>query len=274
MIKTDIIILGAQKSATTSLFDMMTRSPDIVGSDPKEPDYFSVVQDWRADLDQYHSIYSPKNGTLYLEASTSYTFFPHRNLRIWDDLYAYNPDLRFIYVVRKPSDRIASHYAHMWRRGYFSGSIREFALGEPLALSVSRYYAQIIPFIETFGRQQVLILRYEDVISGDANGKVATFLGLEPDAFGHHPSLANESKNLRHHRFSQKSALWRVASRASPRVADRLARLLTPSLRAKPVLDAEVASAITRVLETDIRALERLTGFDLTKWRDTEVRQA
>jgi len=274
MTKTEIIILGAQKCATTSLFDVMTRAPRIVGASPKEPHYFSTCEDWRDGLDDYHRIYAAQDDALRLEASTTYTFFPHRKRGLWHDLHAYNPTLRLIYVVRKPVDRIMSHYKHVVRRGYFSGTLEKFALNKPQALSISRYYTQIRPFIERFGREQVLLLQYEDVISGRANRKVAEFVGLDPDALGSEPALSNESGAVRHRRFSEDRPAWKLLSAASPKTAERISRRLTRSPPASPDLSPELQGAINHMLEPDIRAFEKLSGFDLGHWRCVTMPQA
>ena len=48
--KANLIILGAQKCATTTLFKILTRSPRIVGARVKEPHFFSSCADWTANL--------------------------------------------------------------------------------------------------------------------------------------------------------------------------------------------------------------------------------
>ena len=42
--KVDFLIIGAQKCGTTSLYNYLSYHPDIIGSKPKEVDYFSLIQ--------------------------------------------------------------------------------------------------------------------------------------------------------------------------------------------------------------------------------------
>ncbi|WKN33487.1 hypothetical protein PZB74_09100 [Porifericola rhodea] len=88
--KVDFIILEAHKSGTTILFDMLNRHPSIVGSNNKEAHFFSTTPDWKKDLRTYERLFTEQADTLFMETSTSYTFYPLRNLNIWNDLYEYN----------------------------------------------------------------------------------------------------------------------------------------------------------------------------------------
>jgi hypothetical protein len=144
------IILGAQKCATTTLFAMLEASPDVNASSQKELNFWSDTADWRAGLSAYHAMFPDRPG-LKLEASPSYTMFPHCNHEIWSDMYEYNPDLKLIYLYRNPLDRMRSAYRHAWERGRFSGSFSDF-LREAKPSDVCRYAMQIGPFLERFGR--------------------------------------------------------------------------------------------------------------------------
>ena len=47
------IIIGAMKSGTTSLFDLLSQHPEVAGSRSKEPDFFGSHQNPSASLDRY-----------------------------------------------------------------------------------------------------------------------------------------------------------------------------------------------------------------------------
>lgn len=108
--KVDLMIIGAQKCGTTTLYDILNLHPSLRGCRYKEPEFFSISPDWKANIDSYHSLFEQGNGVLYFEGSTTYTFYPLRNLNIWDDLFEYNRKLKFIYIVRNPIERIISSY--------------------------------------------------------------------------------------------------------------------------------------------------------------------
>jgi len=113
--RVDFMMIGAQKSGTTSLAAQLAAHPQICFCREKEPAYFHQVADWRAELDHYHALYDPRPGQLLGEASTHYTFFPqYRDTAA--RLYEYNPALKLIYIMRQPVDRIVSLYSHNFVR--------------------------------------------------------------------------------------------------------------------------------------------------------------
>ena len=61
---------------------------------------------WEADLASYHALYSPAPGQLCGEGSTMYTFLPEFD-KTYERLFAYNPDLKFIYIMRSPVERVS-----------------------------------------------------------------------------------------------------------------------------------------------------------------------
>ncbi len=179
--KVDFMIVGAQKCATTSLFQLLDQHPSLYGSTTKEPHFFSTSKNWEAELDSYHLLYkNRKEGDLCFEASTTYTFAPHRNQDIPGDLFAYNPALKFIYLVRKPLSRIVSGYMHAYERGYTSTGIERALKEEPYFIDITRYNDQIAPYIERFGKEQVLVLDFDDFNSkrSEVIAQITAFLGV------------------------------------------------------------------------------------------------
>ncbi|MDZ7821446.1 MAG: sulfotransferase [Candidatus Marinimicrobia bacterium] len=115
--KVDFIILGAAKCGTTTLYRILKDHPDINFCREKEPDFFSKTEDWKTHLADYHKLFREEEGKIYGEASHSYTAYPRFNLNIWEDIHAYNPGMKFIYIVRDPVDRFISSYMQDYQRG-------------------------------------------------------------------------------------------------------------------------------------------------------------
>ena len=53
MTKPDFIIIGAAKSGTTTLYEYLCRHPQIFMSTPKEPDFFSLDQNYTKGIEWY-----------------------------------------------------------------------------------------------------------------------------------------------------------------------------------------------------------------------------
>ena len=104
------MLIGAQKSGTTALAQQLGGHPRICLSSEKEPASSTSSDDWRSGLDAYHALFAPAPGQLCLEASTMYTFLPEFG-GTHDRIHDYNPDVKLLYVMRDPVERMLSNYA-------------------------------------------------------------------------------------------------------------------------------------------------------------------
>ncbi|MDY6936871.1 MAG: tetratricopeptide repeat protein [Cyanobacteriota bacterium] len=169
----NFIILGASKSGTTSLYSYMVEHPQILPAIRKELNYWSGRYKSRVDwyLSQFFAI--PK-GQPYItgEASPSYIYDVPRAA---DRMYSVFPNMKLIVLLRNPVDRAISHYYHWVRRGIEHRSIEEATIGEIEALESGRitedllsyyiahgrYSHYLIPWLERFGTDKILILETE-----------------------------------------------------------------------------------------------------------------
>ena len=181
----DVMLVGAQKSGTTSLAQQLGSHPEICLSAEKEPAYFNTCDDWRAGLDQYHGLFSPTDGQLCLEASTMYTFLPEFG-GTHERISAYNPDVKLLYIMRDPVERTLSNYAFRRVRRLTSDPPEVALLSDPTFVNRSRYGMQLRPYFEHFPAEQIHLMVFEEHIT-DPEGslkEVAGFLGIPPDGFG------------------------------------------------------------------------------------------
>lgn len=106
------LIIGAQKSGTTSLFRYLCQHPDILAPLKKEIDFFDRhwSRGWR-----WYATHFPlrRPGKITGEASTNYLFHPACPARVRLCL----PDVRLIVILRDPVLRAFSHYQHERRGG-------------------------------------------------------------------------------------------------------------------------------------------------------------
>ena len=270
--KPDFLILGAQKSGTTTLFDILNRHPALEGSRPKEPHFFSNNPDWRSKLPEYEALFSNEPNKLRFEGSTTYTFFPHRNLRLWEDLYEYNPRLKFLYLVREPLARITSAYMHMYERGFLDLPIDEALIREPLLLDVTRYHTQIAPFIERFGRDRVLILDFEDFNKHRrmVMDRIADFLGVDPGQFGDVDEVRSNISiggHRPHFKYDRPSLPLRVIRGLLPGLWWRLTNNASRKFQSRPQLSPAHRQAALRLLTPEIDALAAVMGKNLDHWK-------
>ncbi|MDX9752053.1 MAG: sulfotransferase [Flavobacteriales bacterium] len=270
--KVDLMIVGAQKCATTTLFALLDTHPGMQGCRNKEPHFFSTAKDWRRELPRYHALFDQRPGALYFEASTSYSFHPLRNPDLWDDLYAYNPELRIVYIVRRPLDRIVSGYMHTYERGYTDLPLEAELRQNPFHLQVTRYATQIGPYIRRFGADRVLVLDFDDLLN-DRDGvlrRTADLMGIDPAGFD---TTTDKHLNVSvgggkwHYKWDHPNRFWRGVRRFAPPIWRRLTDNSARAFHKKPELPPALQAELMAELAPEIDAMEAILGKDLGHWR-------
>jgi len=190
--RVDFMVIGAQKCGTSSLAMQLAAHPEICFSRIKEPGYFQQTEDWQAGLEAYHRLYTPEEDQICGESSTMYTFLPEW-LNTHQRLHAYNPELKLIYIMRQPVERIISNYAHRVVRRTVEGPPETAVFANPAYVNRTRYGIQIRPYLELFGRDNIMLLIFEEYIADQPATleKIAGFLGISPQAYPfEHESVA------------------------------------------------------------------------------------
>ena len=131
----DFLVLGVQKSGTTSLFQYLMQHRQIASSFKKEVHFF----DWNYTKGaSWYRAFFPTRGKVnrrarsfgqYLcgEATPYYIFHPGVPKRVHGLL----PAAKFIVVLRNPVDRAYSHYQHSVTRNQETCSFEEAIAREP-----------------------------------------------------------------------------------------------------------------------------------------------
>ncbi len=270
--KPDFMIIGAQKCATSTIYAILDEHPQTKSCRLKEPHFFSTSPDWKKGLKSYEDLYDFEEGKKHFEGSTSYTFYPLRNLNIWDDLYEYNRDLKFIYMVRDPESRILSSYIHMYERGYTDLPLLDALRNDPFFFDVTRYATQIKPFIERFGREQILILEFEDFNKEREKNirKVSEFLSLDFEGFKNYENAhTNEtSKWTRvHKKWDNPNLFLRVIRKLTPALWKAITNNTKRTIYDKTQLNEEARKLIWNMLGSEVKELEGIMQRDLSHWR-------
>lgn len=177
----DFIIIGAMKSATSSLYEWLRLQPECFLVAPKETNFFSFHRDWARGLSWYSSLFANHGDRRLLgEASISYTdpsLAPTASQR----MTAIVPKVKLIYVIRHPIERLRSHFRHEVQRSRERRTLLE-AISEPgnPYVGMSSYHRCLKPYIDRFPPEQMCLVRFDDLVSGDQTGwrDVLKFLDL------------------------------------------------------------------------------------------------
>jgi len=177
----NLIVIGGLKCGTTSLHHYLNLHPEAGMSRPKELNFFVSELNWELGADWYRSHFSasaPVRG----ETSPHYTNRPRFEgvaKRMRETLA---DEVRLIYMVRHPIDRLLSHYLHNVGGGYESRELAD-AVAEPSSSYVQRglYAFQLEPYLEAFGLERILIVSREE-LGRDRDAtvrRVFAFAGVE-----------------------------------------------------------------------------------------------
>lgn len=265
----DFVIIGAMKSATSTLHVQLAAQPGFCMSEPKEPNFFSDADQWAKGMDYYQGLFAAAApDDLCGESSTHYTKLPDLPDAL-PRIARHLPQARFIYVMRHPIDRLVSHYVHGWTERTVEGPIDQAAARYPELIDYGRYAMQITPWLERFGPDAVLPVFFERLLAHPQTEleRVCRFLGYAGQPLWQHGTHDNASdQRLR------KSPL-RDAVVNNP-IVTLVRRGLVPQsvrnrvktlwqMREKPVLGDAEKARLSAIFDEDLAALGALLGADL-----------
>jgi Sulfotransferase family len=194
----DFFIVGHHKSGTTALYEMLRAHPQIFMPAVKEPRF--LASDLRAlvpstpeqpsTIEQYLALFTDARADqLVGEASPSYL----RSTAAPAAIAALQPAARIIAIFREPASFVRSMHLQMLQEHVEHEPDLARALeGEQIERGGKRvlrysdhvhYAEQLRRYHETFPREQVLALIYEDFRADNAGTlrRVLGFLGLDED---------------------------------------------------------------------------------------------
>jgi hypothetical protein len=154
----NLLVIGATKAGTTSLWHYLNTHPEIFMSPGKELHFFDHDECWSLGPAWYAEQFAGAEGHPVVgEATPGYTRFPHRAYSA-ERAAATVPDARLIYLVREPIERMRSHYRHELRHGREQRDFAEAVLANPLYLEASRYALQLGRWAAHYPRESFLVV--------------------------------------------------------------------------------------------------------------------
>lgn len=178
----NLIVIGGLKCGTTSLHHYLNLHPEAGMSRPKELNFFVEELNWSLGADWYRAHF-PAGSEVRGETSPHYTNRPRFEGVAERMLETLGSDVRLIYMVRHPLDRLLSHYLHNVGGGYEERELSE-AVADPRSAYVQRglYAYQLDPYVEVFGLERILVVSREELgLDRDATvRRVFEFCGIDP----------------------------------------------------------------------------------------------
>ncbi len=268
----DFYIIGAMKCATSTLHEQLARRQKFFMSEPKEPNFFNDGALYAGGLKKYASLFAGAQvGQIVGESSTHYTKLPTYQGTA-ERIFAHTPAARFVYVMRDPLDRLVSHYIHQWTERQVDVPISRAIVEEPEYLAYSSYAMQLRPYVERFGKEQILPVFFEYMVKNRELelARVARFLGDdsdEPFVWQNEAAQTNVSKDrLRRSRFREAVLAFPPARKLKDALPSDLKEKVKSVWRMekRPELSGEARAYAIERLDRDLAMLGAWFGLSLS----------
>ena len=293
----NFLCIGAPKSGTTSLFEILKQHPDIGLSSFKETHFFDTDINWAKGKQWYSDNYfsSLETKKRIGEFTPSYLSKKSCPKRIKDTL---EDQVKFIVILRNPIDRAFSHYLHISRDEYeklsFIDSLKmeeerlEKFTEEKDDLSYARfcykessmYASHLKNYFNIFNKDQFCIVLFEDFVKTPQTviDRILIFLEVPTDVemdVNLKINPASEARSVNLKKIMTKKSIIRM-----------LLKYLIPSLSLrqriknkihernnkevlKPTLTTEDRLfCYNNYFKNDIIELENLLNIDLKNWKN------
>ncbi|WP_263808697.1 sulfotransferase domain-containing protein [Salinibacter sp.] len=262
-----VIIVGAAKSGTSTLFQYLGTHKRVNTSAGKEPHYFcdGFYEDHQKEGTDYEDLWTSSRGDICLEATTGYTKYPVIT-GAPENMVEYGLSPKIIYVAREPISRLKSHIKYMvWRdRSIGADKLRK------ISVASSMYYSQINRFVDAFGAGAVKLVLLDDLASNPDScvREIFEFIGIDPVSV-EESRKENETRAVTNlELILRDSPLWSLKSLLSDGVKSKLRHLCTLFSESP---EAEIIGRIgeerLRTMCEDALRLETLFDVDLMPWR-------
>jgi hypothetical protein len=200
----NFLIIGAQKSGTTSLADALNRHSQVFVCEPMEPEYFSGLltpSERSLSRGDYEALFStaPKE-CVRGEASTG-TMLAEETISHLEEIA---PEAKLIALLRNPEKRAYSAYTHDCKKGrvtveeqktIFRREAEAYLAGEKTRFdwfTRSEYARQLKSFSDRYGDRLKVVI-FEELVANQEEGlqAIQEFLGLAVERL----SLTRENRS-------------------------------------------------------------------------------
>jgi hypothetical protein len=270
MTKPNFIIVGAMKSATSTLHEQLALQPGIFMSTPKEPNFFSDDGVYQLGLNWYQGLFAKANeDDICGESSTHYTKLPDYPNTL-ARMSSYLPKLKLVYVIRHPIERLVSHYIHQWSQNVIRADINTAIDSFPELINYSLYSMQIKPYIEQYGSENILLV-FSEAFRKQPElelERVARFIGYDEPVVWHETLPEQNVSNQRVRRFKGYNFL------VNNPILATLRRSLIPKglrdfvkqqlvMKKRPELTVESQMKLEKIFNDDLNTLSQLTSTEI-----------
>jgi hypothetical protein len=259
----NFMCLGAAKSGTTTLYDILRQHPDVYIPSFKEPHFFDIPENFNNGIRWYEKNYfKDANTKVVADFTPSYFFDKEAPKRIFESL---GGKVKFVVILRNPVDRAYSHYLHSKRDDHEDLEFKEALMNESSRLkkyeengdylsylrqsyvSQGLYSDMLERYLEYFSLDNFLFIQFEEEFIKHREETIIKILNfLEIDNFDlkidikSNPASKEKSKTLK--RIMKKRGWWR-----------KILKFLVPSIQLRQIIRNKIQRA--NIIEIKVEKL-------------------
>ncbi|RRO22292.1 sulfotransferase family protein [Flavobacteriaceae bacterium 14752] len=298
MNKPNTFLIGVQKAATTSVYNWLSKHPQVCAPIAmKDIAFFTRPMYYRDKGYDYLLKHYQNCGDIKkvkLQCSVHYIFFEESIKRIKD----FNPESKFILILRQPMQRAVSSYLYARRFGEENLNFKEALENEQSRMEsedfVTKsgctyinhgfYARQIKIFLKYFDKSSLKILFYED-IKNDSKKTIKdiyNFLSIDqgfiPEFKKHNKSGKVKSKFIQNLLFGDNALKKYLVNQVLPKIISnetkaklrwKIINMNVSNKKEDIDIDKTLIKKYNLLFHDDINELEKITNRDLSSWKNT-----
>jgi hypothetical protein len=307
MRKPNFFIVGAARSGTTAMYQYLKAHPDVFMPIYKEPHYFGAdlrgprMEQFRGKPDKYLALFKEAGDKKRVGEGSIWYLISELAA---EEIKTFNPEAKILIMLRRPTEMMYSYYHQAIYTGNEDLATFEEALDAEadrkqgrrlprMAHTVNslwytnlvRYADHVTRYFDTFGRENVHVIIYDDFKDDTAGEyrKTLEFLGIDP-TFTTDFSIINPNKEVRLpaiqralmtvgiHPMLVKDRLTYIAATNTllpQRVRNRLVQApirAYTEYKKRDSMKPETRQMLHELLLPEMERLSELLGRDLTYW--------
>jgi hypothetical protein len=285
--------IGAGKSGTTWLWEMLRKHPDVFLPEQKELQYFNEewygtpgIRNERATrgIEWYLQFFADAQpGQVCGEITPTYLW----NVTAPQRIHAFDPSLRLFALLRDPTEQVFSSYLFSLQKGEMNRMSFEDALVRHSYLVDRTYYGRFIGnYLDWFPLERLKVFLYEDLVRDPRRilVEVERYIGVRefvPDNVSSRTNVtgANAYPRINRALMAFRLALKRYRLEPIVAAADKVGlgspfRWVQGQVRpydGRPRMNPDTEARLRATFTPDIEVLEKHIGIDLSAWKSGAV---
>lgn len=278
MVLPSFICIGAERSGSTWLYQLLKQHPQVYMSEKRKELHF-FDKNYHKGLDWYESFFPDEQEAKNYRAIGEITPRYLNIAECAERIASVNSICKLMVILRNPVDRAYSQYGHAVRLSNYQKSFEEYLIDRPDSVERGFYAKELAHYLKYFDKQKFCFLVFEESVNNVdlTKQKLANFLDVDITKFPENSgsSKVNQTYLPKFKKLNELSC--NVRMKLVELDLDWLVNLVkllgfqrlleVGSNYTLSPMSRETKLHLHNIFENDIEKLEQLFGVDLGIWR-------